>query len=1319
MTIASNLYDGIDQVPFELVPDLAVDTLPTLANGQPNLHYESLYVTWGRYYPAGQFPGMPDSFGGSDIFIATSSDAGVTWTIQTKTDAHGRQITTLEDSLNDGSPPLGFGFNNWARVAVGLNGAVYVGNFTQSYFGVDHSTDGGANFYVPPFEATADGLPFGIGPVQVNSSYSLTPQNNFRTVPSRAIAADPFHPGVVYAAEAIDSEDAAGNIVDRGDIVFSFSTDYGVNWHTPVVINDDNGSRHPTGSINDVAADQVEVRLRVGPDGKIGLVWLDSRNDPANKLLDVFGTVGAFSTDPSGNASVTFSPNFRITDQSFNADLGQFTDATGNSNFYLGDGIGLAMTESAMYVSWTDTRYGNQDIFFSTVSLNPLPPPPNDRFEPNDTAVTATQLGTVVIRHLPRLTLSAGDNDWFQFRSLATGQIDISAQTADGAGIQVDLVDATGSNVLASGVEQRNESGNLIGARLIAAGQAGQSYLIHVHRASTNGTLADLQYSLDLQSLTEDVGTVVDSTIQGTLQVNDEAYYLLSSAAAGSLEAKLVSADGSQSGLHIEVLDPQNPSVILATSGENFTALKLPVTKDQPLLVHLVGGSMALGSYAIELTNRDQYSDSDLNLLHFPAGSFPSQEVIADLNGDGTPDVAIADAGRNTVSVLLANQDGTFQAPRQFAIGASEFPNPEGATFNQGGFRRAIVAADFNGDGIVDLAITNYDSSDVSILLGRGDGTFQPERRFDAAPAAFALAVGDVNNDGHQDLVVADAPLAELGTHLAILLGRGDGGFLPPKKQTSPTSLADASLALVDLDGNGNLDLVVGGGSNNGVEVFRGDGQGGFNFIGRFLGSRQAPEMIASDIDHDGKIDILAASLSAENTIWFLPGNGDGTFRAPQQYFVGQSPIALALVDWGTVVSDDSDLGYHFDQSAPDGLPDLVVANAGTTQGIAPIVGPPEIVVLPNLGFDSEGIFLGFGDPIQLSQAEQPLDVKIADFNGDGTPDIGVVDRSEFFVIYGKPPVLPVNNTQTAARDLGTVVHLVQPTLTITSANTDAWYRLQVPTEASGLAKDEVLDFSGGFVNQEGAGLAMEVVAANGKILGSGERLRLAAHQGQMLYLHVFGKKNVNGIAGAGAYTLIIDSLPQLVSVEAPSLLPGFRNLTGGPTTSLVLAFQGDRLDAGTAQNPSNYIVTWAGADGIFGNKDDRPFTVGEGLSSGTQAAIYDASSNIDVASGLTYPTAIRQTVTLLFGKALPAGSYKVEVKSNVIANNFSLDENSLLTSSTGFNGHPVVSKSARAIKGGAKVFEQNLVQPTLFSGDFSVFEDGTRFLTQFHNDLG
>src|SRR5205085_10609166 len=102
--------------------------------------------------------------------------------------------------------------------------------------------------------------------------------------------------------------------------------------------------------------------------------------------------------------------------------------------------------------------------------------------------------------------------------------------------------------------------------------------------------------------------------------------------------------------------------------------------------------------------------------------------------------------------------------------------------------------------------------------------------------------------------------------------------------------------------------------------------------------------------------------------------------------------------------------------------------------------------------------------------------------------------------------------------------------------------------------------------------------------------------------------------------------------------------------SSLVLVFQGDRLDPTTAASAANYRVNWAGPDGKFGNRDDQQIAVGGDLPPGAESILYDSSSNIDVASGLTYPTATRQTVTLLFGKALPVGNYRIDVSSQVVS---------------------------------------------------------------------
>src|SRR5262249_21786516 len=160
----------------------------------------------------------------------------------------------------------------------------------------------------------------------------------------------------------------------------------------------------------------------------------------------------------------------------------------------------------------------------------------------------------------------------------------------------------------------------------------------------------------------------------------------------------------------------------------------------------------------------------------------------------------------------------------------------------------------------------------------------------------------------------------------------------------------------------------------------------------------------------------------------------------------------------------------------------------------------------------------------------------------------------------------------------------------------------------------------------EGAGLAMEVRDAAGNMLGSGERFRVVTGQGAVLTLHVFGVADANGVRGSGAYTLDVDVFPQVVSVEAQPLLPGVSSNPGGPTASVVAPWQGDGLDPATAEDPANYTFTWLGPDGLLGTADDQVIPVASGHS-----VVYDPSANVDVASGTTYPTAVRQTVTLLF----------------------------------------------------------------------------------------
>lgn len=168
-------------------------------------------------------------------------------------------------------------------------------------------------------------------------------------------------------------------------------------------------------------------------------------------------------------------------------------------------------------------------------------------------------------------------------------------------------------------------------------------------------------------------------------------------------------------------------------------------------------------------------------------------------------------------------------------------------------------------------------------------------------------------------------------------------------------------------------------------------------------------------------------------------------------------------------------------------------------------------------------------------------------------------------------------------------MHVVEPALTLVPGHEDAYYTMTVPSEDAPGAGDEVIDFTGNFTALAGAGLSMEVLDSTGAVLASGEHIRLRAGQGQVLTIHVFGLPAGDGARGSGAYTLDIDALPQVVSVEAQPLLPG------GPVASLVLTFQGERLDQSAAADPANYRVTWIGPDGKAGTADDRVIALAAG----------------------------------------------------------------------------------------------------------------------------
>jgi hypothetical protein len=320
--------------------------------------------------------------------------------------------------------------------------------------------------------------------------------------------------------------------------------------------------------------------------------------------------------------------------------------------------------------------------------------------------------------------------------------------------------------------------------------------------------------------------------------------------------------------------------------------------------------------------------------LDYSTDLTPADVATADFNGDGIADLAVA-TGNNTVSILLGVGNGTFPTH-------VEYPVP--------GHPSAIVVGDFNGDGKIDVATVDPYQSEISILLGNGDGTFQAHKEYLTGNQPVELATADVNGDGKLDIIVADYH----DETVAVLLGNGDGTF--QAHVDYPTGNGPSSVAIGDFNGDGKLDLAIANNTDNTVAILEGNGDGTFQGATPFPTAVGANSVVVGDFNGDGKLDLAVGTSNKQVSV--LLGNGDGTFQNHKEYSIGANAVIVATADINS-----------------DGKLDLVSANFNDNT-VSVLIGNGDGT------FKSESIYPTNAGPSGLA---------IADFNGNGKLDIAAV----------------------------------------------------------------------------------------------------------------------------------------------------------------------------------------------------------------------------------------------------------------------------------------------------------------------------------------
>ncbi len=344
----------------------------------------------------------------------------------------------------------------------------------------------------------------------------------------------------------------------------------------------------------------------------------------------------------------------------------------------------------------------------------------------------------------------------------------------------------------------------------------------------------------------------------------------------------------------------------------------------------------------------------------YNTGACPSWVVAGDFNGDGIPDLATANSCVNTVDVFVGNGDGTFQSPQ-----VTSFPDPWSVVWSLGVSNSANqTTSDFNHDGRLDLAVADFGANEVDVLLGNGNGTFGPRASYTSPASPNSVLAADLNGDGWADL----ASTAQFSNQIDIRANLRTGLFGAAASFATGAVPSGAALGDFNLDGSPDLAIVNSGATPGSVSVLLNNGGGSFAAAsGSPFTTGNNPQSVAvADFDLKNGPDLATADNCA-NTVSVLLNNGRAGFPSVASYPVN-TPI--------TVISNDFN---------GDGYPDLAVASGGGWT-FCPGATNTSVEVLFNQGDGT------FGQMQSYNVGSFPFAIASADFNRDGHPDLAVVN---------------------------------------------------------------------------------------------------------------------------------------------------------------------------------------------------------------------------------------------------------------------------------------------------------------------------------------